>query len=196
MIQAIVLAAGSSRRFGENKLNKEFLGKPVLHHVLDTVIKAGLEHPIVVYHNKDILENKPYSNQLTYVYNKDALQGMSTSIRCGLLHAPKTDAYMFINGDQPLITVQLLERLTGAYRKGLGSIIVPRYQGKRGNPTIFSIKWREGLLQITGDKGGRDFIKNYPEEVYYVDIEDIYMGMDIDTQEDYKILKELKDHER
>ncbi len=196
MIQAIVLAAGSSRRFGENKLNKEFLGRPVLHHVLDTVVETGLENPVVIYYNKGTLENKPYSNQLTFVYNKDAPQGMSTSIICGILHSPMADAYMFINGDQPLISVQLLAKLIEAYMKGLGSIIVPRYQGMRGNPTIFSTKWREGLLQISGDKGGRDFIKNYPEEVYFVDIDDIYMGMDIDTQEDYNILEESINHER
>ncbi|QUI23491.1 nucleotidyltransferase family protein [Vallitalea pronyensis] len=194
MIQVIILAAGSSKRFGENKLGKHLQGKPILHHVFDVALEVRQMKPIVVYYHQDVLHDA-YNEQMLYVYNPHAPQGMSTSVKCGLLHAPKVDAYMFMNGDQPLITVKLVEKLIEAYNQGRGSIIVPKYKGKRGNPTIFDYKWREKLLQVTGDKGGRDFIINYPKEVHYVDIENQYMGMDMDTQEDYKVLKELKRHE-
>lgn len=190
MIQSIILAAGSSKRFGQNKLNLDLLGKPVLHHVVDTVIEAGLAKPILVYYNKPILGTRP-DEDIIYVYNQDAPEGMSTSVKCGLSHAPRSDGYMFINGDQPLISVDLLKALIDAYKRGLGTIIVPRYKGVRGNPTIFHHTWRKKLLEVTGDKGGRELIKTHPEEVYYVDIDDIYMGMDIDTKEDYRYLKEL-----
>lgn len=196
MIDGIILAAGASSRFGENKLEVMLNNKPVITSVLEAVAQSELDNSILVYHD-DVIKNyaAPFK-KLKCIYNPNAKQGMSTSVICGIKACEKPEAYVFINGDQPLLTAEFINNLLHHYREKKQSILVPRYNKKRGTPTIFQRKWRSQLLAVKGDKGGREIIKNNPEEVFYLDIENQYVGMDIDTKEDYLILKEWLNHEK
>ena len=55
-------------------------------------------------------------------------------------------------------------------------------------PTIFPYELREELLTIEGDIGGRRIIKDNPFLVKKVYIDNCILGLDIDTQEEYKRL--------
>ena len=49
MITAILLAAGESRRIpNENKLIKKFQGKPLINHILNSLIKSKVNKIIIV----------------------------------------------------------------------------------------------------------------------------------------------------
>jgi molybdenum cofactor cytidylyltransferase len=190
LITAIILAAGYSRRFGEDKLLIKLGNKPIITYVIETILKCEFQEIILVYRNEEVKrigENYNIKN----IYNQSAIMGMSSSIRCGIINALETDAYMFINGDQPYINYYVIKNLIEAFNNQDESIIVPRYNGKRGNPVIFSSKWKNDFLEINGDIGGRNIIKNNKEEVYYLDIANVKWGMDMDTKEDYLIIKEL-----
>ncbi|GKX30036.1 molybdenum cofactor cytidylyltransferase [Vallitalea longa] len=194
MITAIILAAGFSRRFKEEKLLIKLNNKPLISYVVETVVNIGFEEIILVYRNKNvkrIIEN----HDIKYAYNEMSSKGMSSSLRCGLKESSNTDGYMFINGDQPFLTISTIKTLIKNFHERNESIIVPRYNGKRGNPVMFSSKWKEELMNVTGDIGGRNIIKNNPNDVYYVDIAKNICGMDIDTWEDYLTIKELMDNE-
>ena len=55
MISAILLAAGKSKRLkGENKLIKNFKGKPLINHILSSLIKSKVNKIFIVvgYQNK------------------------------------------------------------------------------------------------------------------------------------------------
>ena len=55
MIKAILLAAGQSTRLkGENKLIKKFKNKPLINHVLNSLVKSKVNKIIIVlgYQNK------------------------------------------------------------------------------------------------------------------------------------------------
>lgn len=194
MITAIILAAGFSRRFGKEKLLMKINKKPMISYVIDVVISSGFDEVILVYQNEAIrrIVNR---EDIIFAYNKESVQGMSTSVKCGIQKASKTDAYMFINGDQPFITIEVIHSLMDTFYKRKESIIVPKYNEKRGNPVIFSSQWKEQFLSVTGDKGGRNIIKNNPEEVFFIDIANNHCGMDMDTWEDYISLKELLNDE-
>ena len=56
-------------------------------------------------------------------------------------------------------------------------------------PTIFLAKWKSELLKINGDMGGRDIIKNNLSEVLLIDIDNAREGFDIDTWEDYEVIR-------
>ncbi|WP_458788391.1 nucleotidyltransferase family protein, partial [Vallitalea sediminicola] len=114
-----------------------------------------------------------------------AITGMSSSIKCAIMKATETDAYMFINGDQPFVNSHVVEDLITTFNNRKESIIVPRYDGERGNPVIFGSNWKDDFLRITGDIGGRNIIKDNKDEVYYLDISESKWGLDIDTKEDY-----------
>ena len=42
--------------------------------------------------------------------------------------------------------------------------------GQPGNPTLFSGDWREELLKLSGDTGGRKIMKRHPDEIFWFEI--------------------------
>ena len=54
------------------------------------------------------------------------------------------------------------------------------FGAKTGNPCIFSREYYQELMEITGDKGGKQIINRHPEDVMYFKIEDARELQDID----------------
>lgn len=184
MMTAVILAAGLSRRFGRDKLLMDLDGKQIILYVLDLVLGIGFNETVLVYSNDELLKVVG-SRNVKCVKNNAAAEGMSTSVRCGIRAAGPSDAYAFFTGDQPYIEAGTVKSLIAAFYKGEGSIVVPRYAGRNGNPVIFAAEWKEQLENLTGDTGGRTIIKNNPGEVCFIDMAGVKAGMDIDTWEDY-----------
>jgi molybdenum cofactor cytidylyltransferase len=65
-------------------------------------------------------------------------------------------------------------------------IVVPRYDGKRGHPVIFSRDLFEELLRAPGDQGAKAVVNAHPEETLEIDTEDEGITLDIDTPELYR----------
>lgn len=205
---AIILAAGSSSRMGEgrHKLLLPLHGRPVLAHVLDTVL-ASQARPIVL-----VLGHQPeqvrthiaaYTTHpdIQVVENPDYLQGMSTSMRLGI-QILQTDGYMksrdksidsalVLLGDQPLITAQHIDTLIATYRTTGKRITAPTYEGKRGNPILFDASLFPELLQITGDEGGRSVLERHREEIATVEMGNPLANIDVDTWEAYQRVVEI-----
>lgn len=181
---AIVLAAGFSRRFGRKKLLMDINRKTMIAHVVDVVLSMDFDDSLLVYHDEEV--KKAVANRnIRCVYNGAAADGLSTSVKCGIENSKAAEAYIFFPGDQPFIDRKTVEELLTAYSAGKGSIIVPTYDGCRGNPVIFSSIWRDKLECITGDTGGREIIKANARQVHYVEISNLKAGMDIDTWGQY-----------
>jgi len=193
IISGIILAAGSSKRMGKQKLLLPFKDSTILEEVVKTVINcSALGEIIVVYQSEEVLNTiKKYD--VKTIYNPIAEKGQSTSLVAGMKSCnTKTKAYMFIMGDQPFINIDTMDAIIETWNKNPNSIIVPRYNGKNGMPTIFSSNFKQELMNVTGDKGGRDIIKANPDTIMYVDFCDTMAGFDIDTLEDYyKCLKKI-----
>ncbi len=183
-VGAIVLAAGRSMRMGEvNKLLAEVFGKPMVLHAVDAALAADL-HPVVVTgHQADKVQACLSSRDVQFVHNPDYAQGMSTSVICGL-HALPTglDAVLILLADMPKVGPGHLQALLKATNKE-GSIWVPTYAGKRGNPVLWSARYIPEMLKIQGDKGARDLIRRYASEVVEVPMPDDAVHADVDTPE-------------
>jgi molybdenum cofactor cytidylyltransferase len=100
----------------------------------------------------------------------------------------RAQGVVFALSDQPLVDSQTIDRLVGEfYRSGKG-IIIPVYRGRRGNPVIFAMKYKDELLRVTGDTGGRAVIQNHPEDILEVAVDSEGVCIDIDTAADYNKL--------
>jgi molybdenum cofactor cytidylyltransferase len=188
---AVILAAGSSRRFGGKKLLAEISGKPMLLNVVDLVMSIGFKEVLLVYQDEEV-KKVIGDRDIRCIYNARAEEGQSTSVICGVLHADQdTEGYMFFTGDQPFIDRGTVENVIQAFKAGKGSIVVPKYSGHKGNPVIFSSCWKDRLLSLSGDVGGREIIQENKEKVFFVEVPDIKKGLDIDTREQYDSIKEL-----
>ena len=105
MITAILLAAGQSKRlFNQNKLIKNYKGKPLIKHVVQSIIKSKIEKLIIVLGfeylkvKKKINKNK----KIKFVINHNYTRGISSSIKCGLKKiSNKSDGFIIVQADMP-----------------------------------------------------------------------------------------------
>lgn len=185
MITGIILASGFSRRMGEDKLLLKIDGESIIEKVIKASKGSKLDRIILVYRTREVKEiGKKYA--VKTIYNENADLGQSESMKLGIKEAGETEAYMFILGDQPFITDKLINTLIEEYENTDKTILAPYYNGKRNMPMIMSSIYKDELLNVVGDKGGRDIVKNNPLKVKKLHIEDEKIAMDIDTPEDFK----------
>lgn len=188
----VILAGGGSRRYGAPKLILPWRGKPLIRHVAENALAAGLWPVVTVLgafgeQVRDGLNGLP----VACVMNEDWALGQSTSVRRGVNALPQnTGAALFFLGDQPVIPPDLIRAIIQRHQETLAPIIAPRVAGQRANPVLFDRVTFADLDRLVGDTGGRALFERYPVE--YLDWEDANLLLDIDTPEDYDRLKGLE----
>lgn len=191
-VSAILLAAGKSERMGQNKLLLPFGGRTVIQNTLDNLLASRAGEVIVVLgSNAPEINASIGSRRALVVLNPNFAKGMSTSLNTGLGMASAQARFILVAlGDQPLITPHIYNKLIEAALNTDKGIVVPTYKGERGNPIIVSTRYRGELLQQTGDIGGRELLKAYPDDVLEVPVESEGVAININTKEEYE--KRLK----
>lgn len=188
MITGIILASGLSRRMKRDKLTIKLQGKAIIEYVIEACINSDLDKILLVYRTEEVKEiGKKYDLKL--LYNKNPRLGQSQAIKIGLNEIDGNSSFMFLMGDQPLLDSKLINRLIAEYKSLDSKILVPYYDGERGMPAIFPPKYRNELLQVKGDKGGREIIARENSNIHKIHIKKSKMGMDIDTPEDLEEVK-------
>lgn len=184
----IVLAAGGSTRMrGHNKLLIEIMDKPVLVRVVETIATSGLS-PLVVVTGFEADRIKPILNeiQVQLVDNNRWQEGMSTSFQpaINVLPTSVTGAMIFL-ADMPAIQNDLVKKLLIRFKESReGKIVYPVFQGQQGHPVIFPRKFFPDLKNLTGDRGAKSILKDYPGSVLAVETDSPTVLMDIDTEDD------------
>lgn len=182
MISAIVLAAGQARRFGECKQLALVNGKPLLQHSLDTLRESRVDDVVVVLgaYANEIREQIQFRDE-RIVVNPDHEKGMSTSIQAGL-RAIDSDATFIVLADQPFVAAKTYDVLIDEYRRSRAKVIIPAYNGFRGNPVLVDKSLFSEMMEIRGDIGCRAIFGNH--EVTKVAVDDRGVLIDIDTPAD------------
>ena len=188
MISAILLAAGQSKRMGELKQLMPFGQSTIVEQAVDNLLGSAVDEVIVVvgYKAEDVIKAIA-AKPVKLVMNPDYEQGMSTSVIAGLnLVHSGVQGVMLALGDQPLVDSQTINILIEEFCNHDKGIAVPTYQGRRGHPIIFAIKYKEQLLKLRGDVGGRQVIKDNPDDVLEVAVDSESIVADFDTTDDYQ----------
>lgn len=185
-ISAIIMASGLSERMGKNKLLLDLKGKKIYEYVYDLVDQIDFDEIILVSSYEKLLQEAKKRGYVA-IYNDNNIVGKSSSIKLGVNKAKKENAMIFFVADQPLLTVETVEKLIAAYKKN-EVITYPRTEKRRGAPVIFPPSFRDGLLELEYDQGGMLLVKdNDKNEVLIDDIKELW---DIDT---YTNLEQIKD---
>ena len=188
MISAILLAAGQSKRMGELKQLMPFGRSTIVGQAVDNLLGSAVVEVIVVvgYKAEDVIKAIA-AKPIRMVINPDYEQGMSTSIIAGLgLVHGGVQGVMLALGDQPLVNSETIDILIEEFCNHDKGIAVPTYQGRRGHPIIFAIKYKKQLLKLKGDVGGRQIIKDHPDDVLDVAVDSESIVADFDTTDDYQ----------
>jgi molybdenum cofactor cytidylyltransferase len=188
VISAIVLAAGSSRRMGADKLSlpwgdgtvldaalRPFLGLAEIDEVV--VVVRGGALPVFV------------SGRARVLVNEHADEGMGSSLRVGVAGAdPTAEAYVLALGDMPGLGADRVRSLLAAWRGSGKGILVPVFEGRRGHPVVMAGSYRGALLASSGDVGARRLLAENREDLALCEVMDPAVVADLDTSGDYEAL--------
>jgi len=195
LIVGVIMAAGFSKRMGKDKLLLPFKGKPIVEHVIKGAVNSKVDQVLLIYRTEQV-QQIGAKYKIDTLFNDKAELGQSASVRLAVRNSPKSvSAFLFFVGDQPFVSTELINKVIEVYCERKPKIIVPVYGNrnrKRGTPVLFSSDLKNELLNIKGDKGGRDLIDIYSQknsqDVVYIKFEDEMKAFDIDTWDDYKQL--------
>ena len=182
-VAAILLASGFSKRFGEqNKLLVPFRGKALARHTLE--LTAGLDFSggiFFVTASDDVTALASDLCKIKVIRNTSPEKGRRESVRLGV-EAAGTDAgyYLFFTCDQPFLDSETVQSILDARQPGC--IVEPRYQGRPGNPCLFSSSFREELLSLVENETPRLIKKRHPEAIIGVEVRDALVLEDIDDE--------------
>ena len=189
MITGIIMASGFSRRMEDEKLLLQINGLPMVEHVIKSAHSSLVDEIILIYRRDSV---KAIGNRygLKTVLNPHPERGQSEAVKLGIAHSlSESDGYMFFVGDQPYLSHETINRLIEVFNRDKKCIIVPVYNGARGNPAIFPALLKKALLGLEGDCGGRKVAERMENLVKLVPIGSDLEGTDIDTREVYKTVQ-------
>lgn len=186
-VAVLILAAGQSRRMGkDNKLLAKIGGKPMLRHTAEQALKskaAGVYG--VTGHERGEIKALLDELGIESFHNPDFADGLSSSLKTGFRAlADRYDGILICLGDMPLVSPSLFDKLIDAFDVEEGrAIIVPTFEGKRGNPVLIASHFKNDILAITGDIGAKSLIAENETVVFNVEAEKDSIFTDIDTPE-------------
>jgi len=186
-VSGIILAAGSSSRMGRLKQLMPFGKTTLLGQVVQNACSSALHEIIVVLgYRAEKIESAIDFSGTKVVRNTAYPKGHSTSLIKGLetVSSP-CDAALFLLGDQPLIHASIIDILIEASNTSSAQIIVPHYNGLRGNPVLITRSLFPRLEALTGDTGPRVLFKEFKDRLLKVPVFDNAILMDVDTMDDY-----------
>jgi molybdenum cofactor cytidylyltransferase len=186
-IAAVILAAGRSTRMGDiNKLLCDVGGRSLIARVADSAC-ASRCRPVVLVSGFDseAVRAAVSGYPLDVVFNPDFGKGMATSLRCGLMALPdEVNGALILLGDMPRISAQDIDRLIDAFDTAHPHVIIPEFEGRRGNPVLWPKKHFARLVSLEGDIGGRRLLDEIACECVRISFDVNSVLADIDSRAD------------
>jgi molybdenum cofactor cytidylyltransferase len=186
---AVVLAAGlSSRMEGAHKLLLPINGQPAIRRTVAALVEARPEEIVVVtgFNGRAVIEALDRL-PVTFQPNVRYREGQMTSVAAGVaaLNAP-CNAVMICLADQVLLDAADYRELIDAFATmPRGSILIPMYNGQRGNPVVFAASCAPEVISGHVNPGCRKLIAEHPDEVFVHEAAHDRFTVDMDTPEDY-----------
>ncbi|MHC4396895.1 MAG: nucleotidyltransferase family protein [Planctomycetota bacterium] len=188
MINAIILAAGESKRMGKLKPLLRFKEKTFLEQIICVLKASDVDKITIVLGAKaEAVRESVDLSGTSIVINKDYQKGQLSSLIVGIENTPEaTEAILVCLVDNPFITVEVVDKIISKFKETNNPIIVPVFNGKRGHPVLFSKSLFSELLNAPEEQGARYVLHSNEEKVFEFETSESGILIGIDTPEDYK----------
>jgi molybdenum cofactor cytidylyltransferase len=217
-IPGVLLGAGSSERFGAEKLLARLpTGERLIERALRVHLQSHLSPLVLVVSPnllKTIMENQ---GELSFsgtriakrgdrwyplscrwgggrlIANENFKKGMSSSIHKGLTcltNEEKAGGVLISLADLPFLTPQTINFLVHVFLKERVGMVLPVFNGATGHPVIVDMgRFKDEINQITGDVGLRVLMDKFKGAVKRIPWHNDSVTRDIDTSEDLERLE-------
>ena len=158
---------------GPNKLLAEIGGKPLVRIAAEQALASRASPVIVVTgHQHERVAAALDGLPVKLVHNPDFADGLGGSLKAGIAAVPaEADGAVVCLGDMPQVDAALIDQLIAAFDPEKGALaVVPVFDGRRGNPVLWSRRFFPDLMAIEGDIGARHLIGRYSEAVVEVPV--------------------------
>ena len=184
MIGAVLLAAGSSHRFGRDKLLASLPDNtPIAVAAASTLVRTVAKVVAVVRPGSEVLQDLLQCCGTEVVVCPDAGDGMGTSLAWGVAKTSDWHGWIVALADMPFVQEETVRAVAEAIAAG-ADLAAPCFQGRRGHPVGFGRRYRDGLLALRGDHGARDIVAAAGEELRLIPRDDPGVIQDIDSPSD------------
>jgi molybdenum cofactor cytidylyltransferase len=190
VIDTVILAAGSSRRLGFNKLFLSVNGEPVLTRTLRTFLDLPIGTIFVVTgYERERVEHLLKGAPVVLVHNSSFEQGMATSVRA-VLPFLDADHGLFLHlGDKPFVKRETLGKMIESFAGKTHPIIIPVYQGQKGHPVLIDVMpYLDEMRILEGDTALKPIIEKHSQDILYVEGDEGIL-LDLDTDGDIDLLR-------
>jgi molybdenum cofactor cytidylyltransferase len=100
------------------------------------------------------------------------------------------DAALIVLADQPFVRAETLDRMIEQHGRSGAEILIPVFEGRRGNPVLLDRAVFQEAMALEGDTGCRAIFGKHLDGIREVEVDDPGILMDLDSREDYERLRE------
>ena len=190
-LNAILLAAGGSSRYGECKQLVEINGSSLIRLAVDKLIPLFPPDRIIVVvgANSEAVAQGVGDLPVRTVYNTGWQRGLASSLKAGLNSVePDCRAVLITLCDQTLVSEECLRRLIDRWLTDTSEIVASGYADTVGTPAIIPAEFYPQIQAMEGDSGAKSILKNNTGRVSTLPIPEA--EFDIDVPADLIIAKE------
>jgi molybdenum cofactor cytidylyltransferase len=188
-VAGVVLAAGSSKRMGENKLLLAIDGESVVRRAARAAIAGGLDPVVVVLgHEAERVRRELDGLPVRAVENPDHAAGKGTSLQAGIREvASATDAAaaVVVLADMPFVTAAMLAEIAARHRTTGAPMVISRYGDVHAPPMLYARPLFAELLSLAGEACGKEMVRRHRHEAEVAVWPEAALA-DIDVPDDYR----------
>jgi len=213
MINAVVLAAGASKRMGKPKPLLRFgdspsrsasysakhrfaaqdesaeRGRTFLEQIIAVLKLSDADRiTVVLGAEAEAIRKTVDLSGVNVVINKDYQKGQLSSLITAIKTTPpQTQAILVCLADMPFITAEVVNEIIGKFKETDAPIIVPVFDNKRGHPPLFARAVFDELLSAPAEQGARFVLCSNEQRTLELQTSESGILIRIDTPDDYRL---------
>ncbi|MBZ0295148.1 MAG: NTP transferase domain-containing protein, partial [Anaerolineae bacterium] len=163
--------------------------KTILEQILEQLLLARVPQvTIVTGHRAGEVVALAKRAGVKDVHNPDYARGeMLSSLKAGLAAMPAhVSAALIVLGDQPRIQARVITQVLTAYAEGVGDIVAPSYNRRRGHPILIDRRYWKEIIELPEDGSLRVIMDRYKDHIGYVNVDTDSILGDVDTPDEYR----------
>ncbi|MEJ2054955.1 MAG: nucleotidyltransferase family protein [Calditrichaceae bacterium] len=188
MISGILLAAGESSRMGRPKALLPYEGITFIDSILNKFAETGCEPIITILgSHAEMICEKTKVNSFHCFNNPHPEDGQLSSLKIAVKNLPENSlGFILALVDHPMVKLDTYRKLFAMAQSHPGNIIIPEFLGQKGHPVFFGRPFFNSIMDLPLSDGARMVIRENPDEVKFLPVDDEGILKDIDTPDEYR----------